>query len=196
MDRCRYWLRQNKQPEGGQYYNYNFQEALDSIKVYHSDTAKVDQDAMIQELQKPGSQSKLRVLMTTEALALGMDLRDIIQFVIYRFPKNLEPATLWQRGGRACRLGQNGKIIVLTEQWIKGHRKKLPTRVDTAKTTKDFHQWTQMMNLKRVPRGKRVAVRPWKNDEPSCQNSGIALPTNLENALGNNFWITLMSRKS
>ena len=127
MDGCRHWLRQNKQPEGGQYYNYNFQEALDSIKVYHSDTAKVDQDAMIQELQKPGSQSKLRVLMTTEALALGMDLLDITQVVIYRFPRNLEPATLWQRGGRACRLGQNGKIIVLVEQWIKGHRKKLPT---------------------------------------------------------------------
>lgn len=128
MDACRYWLQQNKQPEGGQYYNYNSQEALDSIKVYHSDTAKVDQDAMIQELQKPGSQSKLRVLMTTEALALGMDLLDIIQVVIYRFPKNLEPATLWQRGGRACRLGQDGKIIVLIEQWIKGHRKRLPTR--------------------------------------------------------------------
>jgi ATP-dependent helicase YprA (DUF1998 family) len=83
--------------------NYSFQGVLDSIKVYHSDTTKVDQDAMIQELQKPGSQSKLRVLMTTESLALGMDLQDIIQVVIYRFPKNLEPSTLWQRGGRACR---------------------------------------------------------------------------------------------
>lgn len=50
--------------------------------------------------------------MTTEALALGVDLQDIDQVVIYRFPKNLQPATLWQRGGRACRLGQDGKMII------------------------------------------------------------------------------------
>lgn len=50
--------------------------------------------------------------MTTEALALGVDLQDIDQVVIYRFPKNLQSATLWQRDGRACRLGQDGKMII------------------------------------------------------------------------------------
>jgi hypothetical protein len=53
-----------------------------------------------------------------------MDLQDIYQVVIYRFPKDLQPATLWQRGGRACRLGQDGKIIILVDQWIQGGIKK------------------------------------------------------------------------
>jgi hypothetical protein len=126
MEGCRYWLQHNKQPEGAnaQHRNYTLQEAMDTVKVYHSNTAKADKEAMIQELQKPGSQSNLRVLMTTEALALGVDLQDIVLVIIYRFPKNLQPATVWQRGGRACRLGQDGKIIILIDQWILGGMKK------------------------------------------------------------------------
>lgn len=126
MEGCRHWLQHNKQPEGAnnQHCNYTLQEAIGAVKVYHSNTAKADKEAMIRELQKPGSQSNLRVLMTTEALALGVDLQDIDQVVIYRFPKNLQPATLWQRGGRACRLGQDGRIIILVDQWIQGGIKK------------------------------------------------------------------------
>jgi superfamily II DNA helicase RecQ len=126
MENCRYWLQQNRQPDEAsvQHCNYSLQEAMDTVKVYHSNTAKADKEAMIKELQKPGPQSKLRVLMTTEALALGVDLQDIDQVVMYRFPKNLQPATLWQRGGRACRLGQDGKIIILVDQWIQGGIKK------------------------------------------------------------------------
>ena len=126
MEGCRHWLQHNKQPEGAniQHCNYTLQEAMGAVKVYHSNTAKADKEAMIRELQKPGSQSNLRVLMTTEALALRVDLQDIDQVVIYRFPKNLQPATLWQRGGRACRLGQDGRIIILVDQWIQGGIKK------------------------------------------------------------------------
>ncbi|KAJ5544053.1 hypothetical protein N7494_005332 [Penicillium frequentans] len=65
---------------------------MDTVKVYHS-----RQGSNIKELQKPGSQSKLRVLMTTEALALGVDLQDIDQVVIYRFPKTYNQ----QRSGNA-----------------------------------------------------------------------------------------------
>ena len=126
MEGCRYWLQHNTQPEEGnvQRCNYTFQEAMDTVKVYHSNIAKADKEAMTKELQKPGSQSKLRVLMTTEALALGVDLQDIDQVVMYRFPKNLQPATLWQCGGRSCRLGQDGKMIILVDQWIQGGIKK------------------------------------------------------------------------
>lgn len=122
MENCRHWLQHNKQPEGTktQHCSYTFHEAMNTVKVYHSNTAKTDKEAMIKDLQKPGSQSKLRVLMTTEALALGVDLQDIDQVVIYRFPRNLQPATLWQRGGRACRIGQDGKIIILIDQWMRG----------------------------------------------------------------------------
>ncbi|KAF5861249.1 hypothetical protein ETB97_000441 [Aspergillus alliaceus] len=62
------------------------------------------------ELQKPGSESKLRVLMTTKALALDVDLPDIETVVIYGLPKNLHPVTVWQRGGRACRSGQRAAL--------------------------------------------------------------------------------------
>jgi hypothetical protein len=126
MKGCRYWLQHNKQPDeaNAQHRNYTLQEAMDTVKVYHGNTARANKEALIKELQNPGSLSKLRVLMTTEALALGVDLQDIDQVVLYRFPKNLQPATLWQRGGRACRLGQDGKIIILVDQWIQGGIKK------------------------------------------------------------------------
>ncbi|KAJ5557569.1 hypothetical protein N7513_003155 [Penicillium frequentans] len=122
MENCRHWLQHDKQPEGAnmQHCSYTLHETMNTVKVYHSNIAETDKEAMIKDLQKPGSQSKLRVLVTTEALALGVDLQDIDQVVIYRFPRNLQPATLWQRGGRACRVGQDGKIIILIDQWMKG----------------------------------------------------------------------------
>jgi hypothetical protein len=81
MKACRYWLQHNRQPDEAnvQHCNYTLQEAMDTVKVYHSNTAKADKEAMIKELQKPGSKSKLRVLMTTEALALGVDLWILIK---------------------------------------------------------------------------------------------------------------------
>lgn len=126
MEGCRHWLQYNKQPDSAnaQHCNYTLQEAVCTVSVYHSNTAKVDKEATIHEFQRPGSQSKLRVLMTTEALALGVDLPGIDQVIIYRFPKNLQPATIWQRGGRACRLGHEGKVIILIDQWIQGGIKK------------------------------------------------------------------------
>lgn len=78
-----------------QHCNYSLEEAMDAVKAYHNNTAKAYKDAMIKAHQKPGSQSKLRVLIITEVLALRMDLQDIDQLVIYRFPKNVQPATIW-----------------------------------------------------------------------------------------------------
>lgn len=129
-DGCRYWLQHNQQPEYGEANrrSYTPQQALDTVKVFHSCTAQIDKEAMIEELRKPGSESKLRVLMTTEALALGVDLQDIETVVIYRLPKNLQPATLWQRGGRACRSGQKGRIVILADKWVYGDRHQQPIR--------------------------------------------------------------------
>lgn len=121
---CQYWLQHNAQPEysPGSRRHYSARQALETIKVFQSNAAEFDKQQIIEEFRKP--ESGIRVLMSTEALALGVDFPDIERVVVYRFPQNLQPATLWQRGGRACRHGQEGRIIVLADRWVFGPAKQ------------------------------------------------------------------------
>jgi superfamily II DNA helicase RecQ len=68
------------------------------------------------------------VVYATEALGVGVNLPDVRRVVQYGLPTRLEPAVFWQRGGRACRDGHNGEIILLIDQWVQGKRVKTPQR--------------------------------------------------------------------
>lgn len=103
-------------------FQYSKQHCVSILKTYTRDTATKDQELTVAELQKPGCESCIRVIFATEALGMGVDLPDIRRCVLYGLPKNLLPAIYLQRGGRACRDGKEGEIILLVDQWTIGER--------------------------------------------------------------------------
>jgi len=127
MRQCRKWLQKK--------YNYSEKRATAVIKFYHRGTAKFDKEAYITEFQRLGEDSSVRVIFATEALGMGVNLPDVRRVVIYGLPKGLEPAIMWQRGGRAGRDGRDGEIILLVDEWVKG------PRIDPLQSEEE-DQWT------------------------------------------------------
>lgn len=109
-------------------FQYSRKKALEVVQVFTRETYQKDKDFVISELQKPGHQSNIRVVLATEALGIGVNLPDIRRSVQYGIPKGLLPSVLWQRGGRAAWDGQDGEIILLIDEWAKGKRVALPSK--------------------------------------------------------------------
>jgi hypothetical protein len=116
MQECRNWLQESDK------HKYSKQQARETIKVFHRDTAKFDKEAIIAEFQRWANDSSIRVIFATEALGLGVNLPDVRRVILYGLPKGEEPAIMWQRGGRAGRDGQDGEIILLVDDWVEGPR--------------------------------------------------------------------------
>ena len=114
MYACRIWLQNSEK------HKYTKRQAEETIKVFHHDIAKFDKEKIITEFQWPAKDSLIRVIFATEALGLGINLPDARRVILYSLPKGEDPATMWQRSGRASRNGQDGEIILLVDDWVKG----------------------------------------------------------------------------
>jgi Superfamily II DNA helicase len=68
MQECRNWLQESDK------HKYSKNQARETIKVFHRDTAKFDKEAIIAEFQQPAEDSSIRVIFATEALGLGVNL--------------------------------------------------------------------------------------------------------------------------
>lgn len=114
-DQLRMWLQMSD--------NHLYSEAQSSqvVVVFHRELAKADKEAIITEFQQPDS--RIRILLATEAIGIGVNLPDVRRVVLNGLPKDDEPAIPWQRGGRAGRDGGSSEMIILLEHWVKGTRK-------------------------------------------------------------------------
>lgn len=123
QEACRHWLA-NAAPR------YDNKSLFDSVKVFHRNTAKTDKNITFAELQKPGRESSIRVVMAAEAPDLVLsNLPDVRRVVIYGIPKSVDPALLWQQTGRASRFNHlPGESIILLDSWAKGERADLTER--------------------------------------------------------------------
>lgn len=99
------------------------------IRTYTRNTHGKDKALLISTFQKPDS--TIRVVLASEELGMVVDLSDIRRTVLYGLPKNLLPATLFQRGGRACRDGEKGEIMLLVDAWTIGERPGVPMHIAT-----------------------------------------------------------------
>lgn len=71
----------------------------------------------------PVGESKIKVLVTTDLLARGVDFNGVKNVVMYDLPRN--SSDLMHRCGRTARMGQTGTVYVLVEKkmrnsWVKG----------------------------------------------------------------------------
>jgi len=69
--------------------------------MFHSGTGEKTKAYILGQLNKPAEQSRLRVIFSTSALALGVNTSDVLQIIHFMPPKTLEDYV--QQAGRAGR---------------------------------------------------------------------------------------------
>ncbi len=140
MQECRNWLQESDK------HKYSKKQARETIKIFHRDTAKFDKEAIIAEFQRLGEDSSIRLIFATEALGLGVNLPDVRRVILYGLPKGDEPAIMWQRGGRPSRDGQDGEIILLIDEWVKGPRSTPPSIRKGCQSNRKSSQNSQLLD--------------------------------------------------
>lgn len=68
---------------------FSLREARAAIEVYHRSTYDGDKRAIVADMRTEG---RVRIVMATEALGLGINLPDIRRVVQYGIPKSLQPS--------------------------------------------------------------------------------------------------------
>ena len=172
---------------------YTEAELKKLIRVFHSRTRKRTKQKILESFASDG-EGECQVIVATEALGLGVDLK-VLDIYQYRLPNNLHLSVIWQRAGRAARwVGARGRFILLYEEWAIGVRdvpflqkhkddkaklkaaKKLNARERLAMTSaanldaqqKDLHQ-SQGQSSQSLGQDQSLQSQ---SQEPSSQNKG------------------------
>lgn len=77
-------------------------------------SSSVDETSKKRILRLFSTDSKLRVVITTVAFGMGIDIPNIRNVIFWGIPESC--CHFWQQVGRACRDGQNGNAIVYTRR--------------------------------------------------------------------------------
>jgi len=93
------------------HYGYTKEEARCLIQVYHATIAQADKEFIYAEVCKPDS--SIRILLTTDALAHGADISDVLCVVQYGLFRGKLLNMIYQRFGRAARASTVRRAVYL-----------------------------------------------------------------------------------
>lgn len=114
LETLRTWLEDKK--------GYSTAEANITVVEYHATLGDKDKKRIYDEFKKPDS--RIRILVATEALALGCDVPDIEIGVQYALPRGWNINTVFQRFGRcARRAGLKALAVFFVESRFIGPKK-------------------------------------------------------------------------
>ena len=112
---------------------YNIREAVDMVSSFSSYTSDFDKARILTEFAK--EDSSIRILIATNAVGMGMDIRDIAIVVQWGLPLGYKVADLWQRWGRAARgPKRSGTVVLFCPYWALGSHGYDPEKVSSAKS--------------------------------------------------------------
>lgn len=77
------------------------------IEMFHANTDKESKDRILEEFSKP--ESNIRILVSTVAFGMGVNIRDIDIVVHWGLPSS--PLSYWQEVGRCSRDGREGYAV-------------------------------------------------------------------------------------
>jgi hypothetical protein len=96
---------------------YSPEDTRDVVCSYSSHTSRFDQDAIIDEFEKPDS--NLRIIVATSAIGMGMELGEVKLVVQFGLPLGQGIDELWQRFGRLARVeGSTGVGVLFAPYWL------------------------------------------------------------------------------
>jgi hypothetical protein len=98
---------------------YTIKQAKMAVRSYHATLSECDKSREYRNFYTEGSPT--RILITSDALAHGADIPDIIRSIVYGYHPDKSLNMILQRFGRAARRdGVTGYAIILIEDWYKG----------------------------------------------------------------------------
>jgi superfamily II DNA helicase RecQ len=148
--------------------------ASNAVQPYHSELANFDKEFISKEFAKPDVESvqessRLRIVLATDAMGMGIDNPDIRCVVQWKQPPSL--CALWQRAGRAARSpAVNGEFLWLVEPWCFKHSTDTPSNSHAASQSLLQGSKTQVDVQRRssLPRGMCELI-----NRVSCIRRGI-----------------------
>lgn len=86
------------------------------VGTFTSHVSSYDQDIRFDEFKK--TSSKIRIMVATTSLGMGINVPDIKCIVTWNFPINMDLCDIWQRIGRGGRgKGQTSRCYILLPYW-------------------------------------------------------------------------------
>lgn len=107
-----------KWPQLSPVHKYTEAQSKEAIVAFHRDLAEDDKERIISKFSN--ADSRIRLLLATEAIGIGVDILDVRRVVLNVLPMEYDPAIPWQRVGRVGRDGKSSEMIILLEEWVKG----------------------------------------------------------------------------
>ena len=98
---------------------YTVEQAKIAVRSYHATLSEHDKGKEYRNFY--AEDSPTRILITSDALAHGADIPDIVRSIVYGYHPDKSLNMILQRFGRAARRdGVTGYAIILIEDWYKG----------------------------------------------------------------------------
>ena len=98
---------------------YTIKQAKIAVRSYHATLSERDKSREYRNFY--AEDSPTRILITSDALAHGADIPDIVRSIVYGYHPDKSLNMILQRFGRAARRdGVTGYAIILIEDWYKG----------------------------------------------------------------------------
>jgi hypothetical protein len=89
---------------------YTIKEAVDIVSPFSSYTSNFNKTRILTMFAK---ESSTRILVATNAISIGMDIRDVDIVIQWGFPLGYQVANLWQHWGRAIRGPNRSRTVIL-----------------------------------------------------------------------------------
>jgi superfamily II DNA or RNA helicase len=91
----------------------------ETVRPYYSTMIEVDKKKVLDRFAK--TNTELRILIATDALAHGKDIPDVDIVIVYGFPRDKDPSLFLQMFGRAARAPERkGIAILIGDDWAVG----------------------------------------------------------------------------
>lgn len=128
------------------------------VEMFHSETSKINKDKIISDLQNENG--VLRIIISTSALGMGVDVKACNTVILYGLPKNI--VDLIQEIGRVGRDGKSSVALMLYNSY---HLQQMTSELkDILKTTncrriammKHFISASELKNLEEKESGKHT----------------------------------------
>ena len=122
-------------------------QTWECIRSYHANTADTDKNSIYEEFKL--ANSRIRIVVATDALGLGVDIPDIVNVIQYGMPQRHVLSTLLQRWGRGARGSEYSATgIWLVESWaFESPLSSDQHAVSTASTQNNLTQASQRSSI-------------------------------------------------